>query len=235
METKSDMFKDGEEEEKDCSSRSGDSVEEDNDEEEIKRKISCHSLYDLLVETHLDCLKVCLGITEIEKIEKVEEKSSKYKKVISRTMDHQAELNNKFSSLTMDHPAELDNFMEAYCVALSKLKEAMEEPHLESIRFINHMYSQLSELMELPSSASTPANLDLESGSIDCWEQLESQFLNLFYSTRRMVSMMELTNTRQSKDEPVLYYINPWRILSFDFKDQLSETSAVEVYIQGMH
>ncbi|KAM3322489.1 homeobox protein knotted-1-like 8 isoform X1 [Capsicum chacoense] len=159
METKSDMFKDGEEEEKDCSSRSGDSVEEDNDEEEIKRKICCHSLYDLLVETHLDCLKqVCLGITEIEKIEKVEEKSSKYKKVISRTMDHQAELNNKFSSLTMDHPAELDNFMEAYCVALSKLKEAMEEPHLESIRFINHMYSQLSELMELPSSASTPAN-----------------------------------------------------------------------------
>lgn len=58
METKSNMFKDGEEEEKDCSSRSGDSVEEDNDEEEIKRKISCHSLYDLLVETHLDCLKV---------------------------------------------------------------------------------------------------------------------------------------------------------------------------------
>ncbi|XP_055831669.1 homeobox protein knotted-1-like 6 isoform X2 [Solanum dulcamara] len=161
METKSDSFKDGEEEKKEyyCSSRSGlDSVEE----EEIKRKICCHSLYDLLVETHLDCLKVCLGITEIDKIDqKVEEKPSKYKKVISRTMDHQAELNNKFSSLTMDQPAELDNFMEAYCVALSKLKEAMEEPHLESIKFINHMYSQLSELMELPSSpSSTPSNFD---------------------------------------------------------------------------
>ncbi|KAK4375780.1 hypothetical protein RND71_006457 [Anisodus tanguticus] len=155
METKSDNFKDGEvENEYYCSFRSGDAVEEDN-EEELKRKISCHSLYDLLVETHLDCLKVCLGITEIEKIEKAEAKLSNYKKpAISHTMD-QAKLNNKFSSLTMDQPAELDNFMEAYCATLSKLKEAMEEPHLESIKFINHMYSQLSELMELPSSAST--------------------------------------------------------------------------------
>ncbi|XP_059302592.1 homeobox protein knotted-1-like 8 isoform X1 [Lycium ferocissimum] len=154
METKSDNFKDGEEEKGYyCSFRSGESVKEDN-EEEIKRKISCHSLYDLLVETHLDCLKqVCLGISETE-IEKAEAKLSKYKKPITRTMD-QAELNNKFSSLTMDQPAELDNFMEAYCVALSKLKEAMEEPHFESLKFINHMYSQLSELMELPSSAST--------------------------------------------------------------------------------
>ncbi|NP_001278852.1 homeobox protein knotted-1-like 1-like [Solanum tuberosum] len=161
METKSDNFKDGDEEKNDyyCSSRSGvlDSLED----EEIKRKICCHSLYGLLVQTHLDCLKVCLGITEIDKIDqKTEEKSSKYKKVISHTMVHQAELNNKFSSLTMDQPAELDNFMEAYCVALSKLKEAMEEPHLESIKFINHMYSQLSELMELPTSTSTPSNFD---------------------------------------------------------------------------
>ncbi|CAN4099146.1 unnamed protein product [Withania somnifera] len=156
METKIDTSKDGEEGEKKyyCSSRSGDAIEEDNEEEEIKRKISCHSLYDQLVETHLDCLKVCLGITEIDEIDKAEEKSSKYKKVISRTMD-QEELNNKLSSLTVDQPAELDNFMEAYCVALSKLKDAMEEPHLESIKFINHMYSQLSELMELPNSAST--------------------------------------------------------------------------------
>jgi len=58
METKSDNFKDGDEEKNDyyCSSRSGvlDSLED----EEIKRKICCHSLYGLLVQTHLDCLKV---------------------------------------------------------------------------------------------------------------------------------------------------------------------------------
>ena len=38
---------------------------------------------------------------------------------------------------------------------------------------------------------------DLEPNSIDSWEQLEHQFLNCFYSTRRTVSMVELTNTRQ--------------------------------------
>lgn len=63
METKSDNFGDGEqlEAKEYFSSRSGDAVEEDNNEEEtevIKRKISSHSLYDLLVDTHLDCLKV---------------------------------------------------------------------------------------------------------------------------------------------------------------------------------
>ncbi|KAL0449510.1 UNVERIFIED_CONTAM: hypothetical protein Slati_1507400 [Sesamum latifolium] len=36
---------------------------------------------------------------------------------------------------------------------------------------------------------------DLEASSIDSWEQLEQEFLNRFYSTRRTVSMIELTNT----------------------------------------
>jgi len=56
---------------------------------------------------------------------------------------------------------------------------------------------------------------DLEPESIDCWEQLENKFLNHFYSTRRTVSMMELRNTKQIKDEIVVDYINRWRILSF--------------------
>ncbi|KAL0442178.1 UNVERIFIED_CONTAM: hypothetical protein Sradi_0156700 [Sesamum radiatum] len=38
---------------------------------------------------------------------------------------------------------------------------------------------------------------NLEVGSIDGWEQLEQEFLNYFYSTRRTVSMVELTNSRQ--------------------------------------
>ncbi|KAL0433620.1 UNVERIFIED_CONTAM: hypothetical protein Slati_2696300 [Sesamum latifolium] len=33
---------------------------------------------------------------------------------------------------------------------------------------------------------------DLEAGSIDGWEQLEQEFLNRFYSTRRTVSMLNL-------------------------------------------
>ena len=50
--------------------------------------------------------------------------------------------------------------------------------------------------------------IDLEPESIDSWEQLEREFLDRFYSTRRTVSMMELTNTKQWENEPVVDYIN---------------------------
>ena len=46
---------------------------------------------------------------------------------------------------------------------------------------------------------------------------------------------MELTNTKQWKNELVVDYINRWRSLSLDCKDRLSEVSAVEMCIQGMH
>lgn len=35
---------------------------------------------------------------------------------------------------------------EAYCLTLGKLKEAMEEPQVNSMAFINNMHSQLREL-----------------------------------------------------------------------------------------
>ncbi|KAM1692227.1 hypothetical protein ACFX2K_031869 [Malus domestica] len=75
---------------------------------------------------------------------------------------------------------------------------------------------------------------DLEPKSINSWDQLEREFLNRFYSTRRTVSMLELTSTKQWKDEPVIDYINRWRTLSLDCKDRLSETSSIEMCIQGM-
>uniref|UniRef100_A0A6N2MMH1 Retrotransposon gag domain-containing protein n=1 Tax=Salix viminalis TaxID=40686 RepID=A0A6N2MMH1_SALVM len=76
---------------------------------------------------------------------------------------------------------------------------------------------------------------DLESCSIDTWEQLEREFLNRFYSTRRVVSMIELTNARQWKQEPVIDYIHRWRNLSLNCRDRLTETSALDMCIQGMH
>ncbi|KAL0307149.1 UNVERIFIED_CONTAM: hypothetical protein Sradi_6132200 [Sesamum radiatum] len=76
---------------------------------------------------------------------------------------------------------------------------------------------------------------DLEADSIDGWEQLEQEFLNRFYSTLRTVSIVELTNSRQWKEEPVIDYINRWRNLSLNCKDRLSEASAIEMCIQGMH
>ncbi|KAM2280215.1 hypothetical protein ACFX1S_040960 [Malus domestica] len=75
---------------------------------------------------------------------------------------------------------------------------------------------------------------DLELESINNWEQLEREFLNRFYSTRRTVSMLELTSTKQWKDEPVVDYINRWRTLSLDCKDRLSKTSSIEMCVQGM-
>ncbi|XP_012847343.1 PREDICTED: uncharacterized protein LOC105967287 [Erythranthe guttata] len=77
--------------------------------------------------------------------------------------------------------------------------------------------------------------VDLEPESINSWEEMEHEFLNRFYSTRRIVSMIELTNAKQWKDEPVVDYINRWRALSLNCKDKLSEVSAIEMCIQGMH
>ncbi|KAH7841973.1 hypothetical protein Vadar_000063 [Vaccinium darrowii] len=76
---------------------------------------------------------------------------------------------------------------------------------------------------------------DLEPESIDSWEQMEREFLNRFYSTRRTVSMSELTNTKQWKDKPVVDYINRWRAISLDCKDRLSELSTIEMCMNGMH
>ncbi|KAK2980138.1 hypothetical protein RJ640_002647 [Escallonia rubra] len=64
---------------------------------------------------------------------------------------------------------------------------------------------------------------------------MELEFQNRFYNTRRSVSMMELTNTKQRKEEPVVDYINRWRALSLNCKERLSETSIVEMCMQGMH
>ena len=64
---------------------------------------------------------------------------------------------------------------------------------------------------------------------------MEREFLNRYYSTRRTVGMIELTNMRQWKDEPVVNYINRWHSLSLDYKDRLSEASRVGMCIQGMH
>ena len=47
--------------------------------------------------------------------------------------------------------------------------------------------------------------------------------------------MIELINSKQWKEEPVIDYIQRWRNLSLNCKDQLSEVSAIEMYIQGMN
>lgn len=63
--------------------------------------------------------------------------------------------------------------------------------------------------------------------------ELKIQFLNYFYSTRCIVSMVEMKNTRQSKDDPLVDYINHEGTLSFDSKDQLSKTLQLKFPFKG--
>ncbi|CAL5186699.1 unnamed protein product [Lathyrus oleraceus] len=109
-----------------------DHVEENS--EILKRRISNHPLYEFLVEAHLDCLKVG-DISNLE-IEKKDKKKAMKKQ-----------------NLDMLSQSELDLFMEAYCLALNKLKEAMEEPQQNSMAFINNMHSQLRELTQATTTA----------------------------------------------------------------------------------
>ncbi|KAA0054033.1 ty3-gypsy retrotransposon protein [Cucumis melo var. makuwa] len=76
---------------------------------------------------------------------------------------------------------------------------------------------------------------DLELEVIDSWKQLEVEFLNHFYNTRCVISMMELTNTKQPKEEPGINCINRWRALSLDCKYKLTKLYVVEMCTQGMH
>ncbi|XP_041997487.1 homeobox protein knotted-1-like 1 [Salvia splendens] len=102
----------------------------------LKREIACHSLFSLMVESHLNCLKLCLGKMENNAIN-----------------NPSASLPNQHANLFTADQSELDKFMEAYCVTLKKLKEEMEEPQQESMEFINIMYSQLDDLLlDTPSS-----------------------------------------------------------------------------------
>jgi len=75
---------------------------------------------------------------------------------------------------------------------------------------------------------------NLEPETIDSCGQMEQEFLQRFYSAKRTVSMSDLTNTKQWKDESVVDYINRWRAVSLECKGQLSEASAVEMCTQGM-
>ncbi|XP_019179608.1 PREDICTED: uncharacterized protein LOC109174830 [Ipomoea nil] len=76
---------------------------------------------------------------------------------------------------------------------------------------------------------------DLEPGCIDSWHDMEHEFLIRFYSTRRTVSFLELTTTHQRNSESSAAYIERWRELCLNCKEKISQSSAIEMCIQGMH
>ncbi|GAA0183345.1 hypothetical protein LIER_42391 [Lithospermum erythrorhizon] len=75
---------------------------------------------------------------------------------------------------------------------------------------------------------------EMELDSIDSWEHLEGEFLSRFFSTRPEVSRIEMSNAKQRQEEPATDFINKWRSLSLKCKDTLSESSAINMCIQGM-
>ena len=66
------------------------------------------------------------------------------------------------------------NGQEAYCVALGKLKEAMEEPQQKSMAFLNKMHSQLRELTRTPLPASDSDETEVKPSSSHCNTQRDS-------------------------------------------------------------
>ncbi|KAK7308644.1 hypothetical protein VNO77_42264 [Canavalia gladiata] len=109
------------------------SDEEKENEEVLKKIIASHPLYKVLIESHINCLKV--GFGEAGEFNATNEA---WKKLV----------NLKSKATSSSNTSELDDFMEAYCIALSKLKEAIEEPTKETIAFIRATYLQLNELNE---------------------------------------------------------------------------------------
>ncbi|KAK8569414.1 hypothetical protein V6N13_046471 [Hibiscus sabdariffa] len=145
---------------------------ESDDVELLKTRISSHPLYGKLVENHLNCLKnmqYLQGNIESQALSQLllSDFFGDWHTVVqmvsgignggrnSKGNQRQAEnynssnniKKNSCSSSMQLSQSELDLFMEGYCSALSKLKEAMEEPQLESFAFINGMHSQLRDLV----------------------------------------------------------------------------------------
>ncbi|KAI9074968.1 hypothetical protein K1719_043018 [Acacia pycnantha] len=113
-------------------------VAEDKETDEqlrLKKMIANHPLYGILIQSHFNCLKV--GFGEIEELDIA--KNAVKQLVNSKPRSHNS---------TSPTSSELDHFMEAYCMALSKLKEAIEEPTRETKAFINGMYIDLKDLTD---------------------------------------------------------------------------------------
>ncbi|KAJ4915806.1 hypothetical protein Rs2_01356 [Raphanus sativus] len=110
--------------------------EEEEESEILKKRISTHPLYGLLLHSHLSCLKVCSGDFDSPEIMNTADDLTLTK--LSLHSD---------SSLESTSSSELDQFMEAYCLTLRELKEAMEKPLIETHRFMDAVYNQLNDIV----------------------------------------------------------------------------------------
>nr|AET87103.1 fused compound leaf 1 [Populus trichocarpa] len=137
--------------------------------EALKKRISSHPLYGLLVQTHIDCLKVGT-VGDVDRIPRVRPNlSCQFPNPSSLS---QPELDSFMVSHTLPYNKSLvKSNMEAYCFALSKLKEAMEEPQQETVAFINSMHLQLKELTRTHSKSTAEHSTSTTSSEMQMLEQ----------------------------------------------------------------
>ncbi|CAF2115270.1 hypothetical protein Bca4012_096694 [Brassica carinata] len=105
------------------------------EDEILKKRISSHPLYGLLLQSHLSCLKVCSGDFDLPEIMNTADDLDLTK--LSLDPDSSLEATS----------SDLDQFMEAYCSTLRELKEAMEKPLIEAHRFVDAVYTQLNDIV----------------------------------------------------------------------------------------
>ncbi|KAL0316658.1 UNVERIFIED_CONTAM: hypothetical protein Sradi_5544000 [Sesamum radiatum] len=161
----------------------------------------------------------------------------------SHVMEKQVEAHDEVGMPIKQHYAEKDKSAKEFQISsdglipVDQLKEFIEGTIRSKVEEAQGTYGDhlVKQFVRSLKGNAFDWYTDLEAGSINGWEHLEQEFLNRFYNTRRTVSMVELTNSRQWKEEPVVDYINRWRNLSLNCKDRLSEASAIEMCIQGMH
>ncbi|KAL0292837.1 UNVERIFIED_CONTAM: hypothetical protein Scaly_3152100 [Sesamum calycinum] len=145
----------------------------------------------------------------------------------SHVMEKQVEAHDEVEMPIKQHYAEKDKSAKEFQISsdglipVDQLKEFIEEPSEARSREAQGTYGDhlVKQFVRSLKDNAFDRYTDLEAGSINGWEHLEQEFLNCFYNTRRIVSMVELTNSRQWKEEPVVDYINRWRNLSLNCKD----------------
>ncbi|KAK4400813.1 hypothetical protein Sango_1187400 [Sesamum angolense] len=195
--------------------------------------VNSNSLYQSFELKYKECRFTTRSITE--------ENSKNLLKCLLSLKEHLASLTRAIEGLTkhvQEQDAQIARLInKADNVDASHVMGKQVEAHDEVETSAKQHYTErtIRQFVQLLKGNAFDWYTDLEAGSIDGWEQLEQEFLNRFYNTRRTINMIELTNYRQWKEEPVIDYINRWRNLSLNCKDRLSEASAIEMCIQGMH
>lgn len=122
-------------------------------------------------------VQLCLGNNNMEKLDPTAQGVQGNLELISAVDHHRSELDEFMVSLFVCvcvciqilyiyvcvYSCKWREPQEAYCRTLKKVKEVIQEPQQESMEFINHMYSQLQDLLrDFPPHPSSSCKLQIQ-------------------------------------------------------------------------